>query len=318
MSGSFDLRRLRYFIKAAELGSLTRAAEALHVAQPALSQQVRILESELGVQLLDRGPRGVAPTEAGERMLAEARALIAGMGSIVERVRSGEAPAGQVVIGVGQSIGSVLMGPLLKCSAGKLPHVHIQVRELMGGLLPELMRSGAIDFAISLNTVAGQGIRSVPILTEDMSLVGHRRMVERHLGGPAPASFRFRDLDGLPLFLSRRGQFVRDTMEATAKSKGIALNLLAEVDSVHILKELALGGAGCCVLSRTSVRREKDSHDLYIGRITAPIIRRDIFLVHRTSMTRGASETAALSLDVLARLVKDGLWEGSLKETPRL
>jgi LysR family nitrogen assimilation transcriptional regulator len=313
MSASFDLRRLRYFIRVAELGSLTRAAEALHVAQPALSQQIRILENELGVALLERGPRGVTLTEAGERMLSEARQLVDGMARVVERVKSARDPEGQVVIGVGQSIGSVLMGPLLEQAAHRLPRVRIQVRELMGGLLPELMRSGSIDFAISLNTVSGHGIRSAALLSEEMCLVGQRRIVERHLGGATSDKFRFRDLDKLPLYLSRRGQFVRETIEAAAKSKGIALNLRSEVDSIHILKELALSGAGCCVLSRSSVRRESDDHDLYIGRITAPIIRRDVFLVYRRAMPRAAREVIDLSLEVLARLVKDGLWSGTLK-----
>lgn len=313
MTNSFDLRRLRYFVKVAELGSLTRAAEALHLAQPALSQQIRALEEELGLELLARGPRGVKLTEAGERMLAEARRLISGMATVVDRVKSAQDPEGQVVIGVGQSIGSVLMGPLLERAAEDLPHVRIQVRELMGGLLPELMRSGAIDFAISLNTVTGQGIRSVAILSEEMCLVGHRRLVERHLKRAAPESLRFSDLQGLPLYLSRRGQFVRETIESAAKSKGVRLDLRAEVDSVHILKELALSGVGCCVLPRTALRRERDSHDLYIGRITAPIIRRDVFLVHRAAMSRAAVEIIALSLETLARLVRDRLWDGTIK-----
>jgi DNA-binding transcriptional LysR family regulator len=235
------------------------------------------------------------------------------MARVVERVKSASDPEGQVVIGVGQSIGPVLMGPLLEEAAQRLPRVRLQVRELMGGLLPELMRSGTIDVAISLNTVTGHGIRSVAILSEEMCLVGQRRLVERHLGGATMDKFRFRDLDRLPLYLSRRGQFVRDTIEAAAKSKGIALNLRSEVDSVHILKELALSGTGCCVLSRSSVRRESDDHDLYIGQITAPIIRRDVFLVYRRAMPRAASAVVDLSLEVLARLVKDGLWSGTLK-----
>lgn len=313
MSGSFDLRRLRYFIKVAELGSLTRAAEALHVAQPALSQQMRILEDELGVPLLARGPRGVTPTEAGARLLAEARSLLEGMKGVVDRVKEGEVPEGEVVIGVGQSISAMLMVPLLERAARTLPRVRIQVRELLGGLLPELMRSGAIDFAFSLNTVTGRGMRSVPILAEDMCLVGPRRLVQRHAGGVLGDRFRFRDLDGLPLFLSRRGQFVRDTVENEARSRGITLDLRAEIDSLLLLKELALSGSGCCILSRASVRRELDDHDLYVGRITSPLIRRDVFLVHHDEMSRAAAEVVTLSFDVLARLVKEGQWPGILK-----
>jgi len=316
MLSSFDLRRLRYFVKVAELGSLTRAAEALHVAQPALSQQIRLLESEIGEALLVRGPRGVTPTEAGQRMLAEASRLIDGMRAVVERVRAPADPEGQVVIGVGQSIGSVLVAPLLQRAAERLPRVRIQVRELLGGLLQDLTRSGAIDFALSLNTASGQGVRSRPVLAEEMCLVGPRRLIEQHLRRRPGEKFAFRDLHGLPLYLSRRGQYVRDTIENAARSKGVALNLVAEVDSLHILKELALGGAGCCVLSRSSVRRESEDHDLYIGRIAAPLIRRDVFLVQREPMSRPASEVVRLSIDVLAEMVADGAWNGLLKLRP--
>lgn len=316
MLTSFDLRRLRYFVKVAELGSLTRAAEALHIAQPALSQQIRLLESEIGVPLLARGPRGVMPTDAGQRMLAEARRLLEGMPAVVERVRAPADPEGEVVIGVGQSIGSVLVAPLLQRAAECLPHVRIQVRELLGGLLQDLIRSGAIDFAFSLNTVNGRGVHSRPVLAEEMCLVGPRRLIERHLKRRPGGKFRFRDLDGLPIYLSRRGQYVRDTIENAARSKGVALNLVAEVDSLHILKELALEGGGCCVLSRSSVRRESEDHNLYIGRITAPVIRRDVFLVQREPMSRPASEVVRLSIDVLADMVADDAWSGMLKMRP--
>ena len=316
MSSSFELRRLRYFVKVAEAGSLTRAAAAVHIAQPALSQQIRMLELELGLDLFDRGPRGVKPTEAGKRLLVEARRLLDEMGSVAERVRSPSDPEGQVVLGVGQSVGSMLMAPLLERAAERLPRVRIQVRELLGGLLQDLIRSGGIDFALSLNTVNCDGVKSLAVLSEEMCLVGQRRLVERHLGRDAAGSFRFQELDGLPLYLSRQGQLVRDTIDNTAKSKGVSINLLAEVDSLHILKELALSGSGCCVMSLSSMRREREDHDLYIGRISAPVIQRNVYLVQRRSMSRAATEVLALSIDVLARMVADGTWSGTLKVRP--
>lgn len=313
MSGSFELRRLRYFIKVAELGSLTRAADALHVAQPALSQQMRLLEEELGVALFARGPRGVKLTDAGSRLLVEAKALTGGMKALVERVKGATEPEGQVVVGLGQSIGAVLTVPLLERVARDLPGVGIQVRELVGGLLPELMRTGAIDFAFSLNTVAGRGMRSTPILSEDMCLVGQRRLVERHLGRPPAATFRFAGLDGLPIYATRRGQFVRDSLENTARSRGIRLNVRAEIDSLHILRDLAVSGLGCAVMSRGGLGREARNPDLYVGAIAAPAIRRDVFLVRPGEMPRAASEVASLAMDVVGRLVSEGAWPATLK-----
>lgn len=314
MSGSFEIRRLRYFIKVAESGSLTRAAEALHVAQPALSQQMRSLEDQLGVQLLTRGPRGVTLTEAGQRLLLESRDLLASMKSLKERVKNARDPEGEVVIGVGQTIGSVLMVPLLELASGRFPRVRIQVREMMSGLIPELVRSGAVDFAISYNTPSASGIEATTVLSEEMCLVGQRRMVERHVAVGGAEDFRFRDIAGLPLFLSRRGHIMRELVERAAKAKGITLNLLAEVDSLYIMKELALGGTGCCVLSRANLRREIEHHDLFVGRITAPVIRRDVCLVQRHGqvMPRAAAELAALAVQVLSRMVKDDVWRGTL------
>jgi LysR family nitrogen assimilation transcriptional regulator len=317
MSGSFDLRRLRYFIRVAELGSLTRAADALHVAQPALSQQVRLLESELGVQLFARGPRGVALTEAGQRMLREARELVDGMKGVIERVKGEHEPEGQVVIGVGQSIGSVLMVPLLERISQRLPLVRVQVRELLGGLLSELMGSGAMDFALSLNTVTGQGARSAAILAEDMCLVGQRRLIEPFLKRGESNRFAFRDLEGMPLYLSRRGQFVRDTVERFARSRNVALNLRGEVDSLHILREIALSGAGGCILSRTSVGREIEDRDLYVARITGPVIRREVYLVHRKEMSGAAAAVVELALEVLEGMVADGTWPATLRARAR-
>jgi len=321
MSASLDLRRLRYFLKVAELGSVTRAAEVLHVAQPALSQHMRALEAELGVRILARSSRGVALTEAGQRLYYEAREMLASMKTLVERVRedSGD-PEGEVVIGVGQTIGSLLMVPLLELAAERLPRVRIQIREMLSGLIPDLMRSGAVDFALSYNTSSGNGVEAVTVLSEDMCLVGQRRLVVRHLGRHGKADVRFSQLAGVPLYLSRRTHILRELIERVARQKGITLNLLAEVDSLYIMKELAVGGSGCCVLSRANMRRDIEHEDLFVGRITTPAIRRDICFLrrHGQPLSRAARETAKLALDVLAQMVKDDIWRGTLRTHPDL
>jgi LysR family nitrogen assimilation transcriptional regulator len=315
MAANLDLRRLRYFVKVAELGSLTRAAEALHVAQPALSQQMRSLEDELGVKLLARGSRGVAPTEAGRRLLQEARGLLAGMKTMVERVRGDASePEGEVVIGVGQTIGSLLMVPLLELAAKRLPRVRIQVREMLSGLLPDLVRAGSVDFAITYNAATGNGVEAISVLSEEMCLVGQRRLAQRHLGRALKEDLPVRALAGLPLYLSRRTHVLRELVEGVARQKKVALNLLAEVDSLYIMKELALGGSGFCVLSRANVRREVQHHDLYVGRLVAPVVRRDICFVRRSDapLPRAARDTALLAMDVLAGMVRDDTWRGTL------
>ena len=316
MPGNLDFRRLRYFVKVAELGSLTRAAEALHMAQPALSQHIRGLEDEIGAKLLARGPRGVTLTEAGQRMLEESRAMLVGAQSLAERVRGDSSePAGEVVIGVGQTVGSLLMLPLLEAAAQRLPRVRIQIREMLSGLLPELVRSGAVDFAISYNTASGNGIEAISVLSEEMCLVGQRRLAQRHLGKNLKDEVPFKALAGLPLYLSRRSHILRELVERVAREKKVTPNLLAEVDSLYIMKELALGGTGFCVLSLANVRRELEHHDLYVARIVQPVIRREICFVRRSSgaLPRAAQETVLLAIDLLAGMVKDDVWRGTLQ-----
>lgn len=316
MPGNLDLRRLRYFVRVAELGSLTRAAEALHIAQPALSQHIRGLEEEVGVKLLARGSRGVALTEAGGRMLDEARAMLAGAKLLVERVRGDSSePEGEVVIGVGQTVGSLLVLPLLEAAAVQMPRVRIQIREMLSGLLPELVRSGAVDFAISYNTTSGNGVEAISVLSEDMCLVGQRRLARKHLGKKLKDEVAFKDLAGLPMYLSRRTHILRELVERVARERKVAPHLLAEVDSLYIMKELALGGTGFCVLSRANVRRELEHHDLYVARIVQPVIRRDICFLRRsgTSLPRAAHETVLLAVEVLAGMVKDDVWRGTLQ-----
>ena len=316
MPGNLDLRRLRYFVKVAELGSLTRAAEALHMAQPALSQHIRGLEDEIGAKLLARGPRGVTLTEAGQRMLEESRAMLAGAQSLAERVRGDSSePEGEVVIGVGQTVGSLLMLPLLQAAAQRLPRVRIQIREMLSGLLPELVRSGAVDFAISYNTASGNGIEAISVLSEEMCLVGQRRLAQRHLGKNLKDEVPFKALAGIPLYLSRRTHILRELIERVAREKKVTPNLLAEVDSLYIMKELALGGTGFCVLSLANVRRELEHHDLYVARIVHPVIRREICFVRRSggALPRAAQGTVLLAIDLLAGMVKDDVWRGTLQ-----
>lgn len=316
MPASFDLRRLRYFVTVAGLGSVTRAAEVLHIAQPALSQHIRALETDLGVKLLDRGPRGVALTEAGRRLQSEARDLLAGVKGLLERVRDdAREPEGEVVIGVSQTVGSLVVAPLLEAAARKLPRVRIQVREMLSGLIPELVRSGALDFALSYDTPGGNGVDAITVLSEDLCLVGRRRLVERHLGTRRGATVRFEELAGLPLYLSRRTHVVRETLERAARRKGFRLKLAAEVDSLYIMKELALAGAGFCVLSRANVRREFDDASLHVARIVAPAIRRDICFLrrHAHALPRASAEVATLAAEVLSGMVEEGAWSGTLR-----
>jgi len=103
---------------------------------------------------------------------------------------------------------------------------------------------------------------------------------------------------------------MRELVERCARSRQVTLNLLAEVDSLYIMKELVLQGAGCCILSTANVYRELDRYDLRLVRVVKPSIRREVCLVHRQGqvMSRSAREVAKLATQMLLEMVRDDVW----------
>ena len=137
---------MRYFVAVAEELHFGRAAERLHIAQPSLSHQIRRLEGQLGVTLLDRTSRRVELTEAGRTLLTEGRRLLADSDRTARRVRT--AADERLTVGFYGSAGSDHLPELLRAFAREHPNVELSVRELLLDQLDELL-AGAVDVAFS-------------------------------------------------------------------------------------------------------------------------------------------------------------------------
>jgi DNA-binding transcriptional LysR family regulator len=141
---AMDLRTLRSFVAVVEDGSFSATAERLHIAQPALSLQVKKLEEELGCALLQRLPRGVLPTPPGLRLLGHARDLLARAAMARDDIRGDAAePTGEVTVGLPQSVAALLTLPLLRRVLGELPQVRLRIIESMTGYIPDWVRGPA-------------------------------------------------------------------------------------------------------------------------------------------------------------------------------
>lgn len=312
---SFDLRRLRYFVAVAELGSVTRAASELHVAQPALSHQIRLLEEEIGGELFARGPQGVRLTELGRKLLDESRAVLDKVRALRDSLRDRpDDPEGEVVIGVAQTIGPVLSVPLLRLATKRLPRVRIRIRELMSSDIPDLLRSSSIDFALSYAIQPGRGIQSASMFSEDLFLVGTLKCGQRYFNRLDLTQVTFEQLQNVPLYLSARSNGFREHLERVARDQKIKLNVAAEVDSVSIRKDLALSGAGFTILSGATIRKEIPQRGLFAARITHPHIRRRICFVRQSgsAISRAAQEVAGLVTETLTTLVAKDMWPGAV------
>ena len=125
-----DLKQLETFVQVAELGSFTRASNALGVAQPALSRQVRLLEVELRQALFERTGRGVVLTEAGKRLLAHGRVILAQVERALQDLEDQRgAASGRLVIGLPPSVSRQLTGPLVAAFRERFPKASLSVVE---------------------------------------------------------------------------------------------------------------------------------------------------------------------------------------------
>ena len=138
-----DLKQLAYFVRVAELGSFTRAAVALKVAQPALSRQVRLLEVELRQNLLVRNGRGATPTEAGQVLLAHGRGILHQVERAreeLDRVRG--SLAGRVAVGLPPSIARVLTVPLTRAFRERMPQAQLSISENLSTAMQDQLLHG--------------------------------------------------------------------------------------------------------------------------------------------------------------------------------
>lgn len=248
-----DLKQLDYFVHVAEVGSFTRAAALLSIAQPALSRQVRLLEIELRQTLLIRNGRGVSVTEAGKRLLAHGRGIL----QQVERARQDleetrGAPVGRVAIAMPPSVGRTLAAPVVAEFQARFPRATLGIVEGLTTYILEWLAMGRVDIGLVYNPMPSPAIETFPLLEEQLYLIG-----------PAPARHR-RDRFGKPLPLAELGQCkliipsrphaVRMFVETQMANAGLKMNVAWEIDSVPAILDLVQQGHGYAVLPLNAIR----------------------------------------------------------------
>jgi DNA-binding transcriptional LysR family regulator len=180
-----ELRQLRTFVKVAERRSFTRAADELHIAQQAVSQQIRSLERSLGVTLLRRSSRRVELTAEGKVFLVDSRRVLSAADRAARRVKG--AARGEVgTLRLGYTLTTVwdTIPRLLARVADRHPQINVEAREVFGGDIPDLLRAETCDIALAPMTSCAHGfrrriVRREPLciaLSESDPLAGHRKI----------------------------------------------------------------------------------------------------------------------------------------------
>ncbi len=286
-----ELRSLFYFVRIAELGSITRAASHLRIAQPALTRQVQRLEDELGVALFTRVNRGVRLTEAGEKLRESANRILRDVERTGDEIRAHDAhPSGKIILGVTPTLCPVLVPDLF--ARMRLHHPMIELKVVHAGMvrLEEMLIDGRVDLALMSELSRSRLILSTPLANEEMVLVTQP-------DARPPGIVSANELRRTKLIL---GDGLRAAMDSLLAGFGIDLKVEIELNDHETIRRMVQQGVGASILPYSSVARECANGLAAAHRLLVNGIFRTLALGTATNRTgSGAREAVALAVKAL-------------------
>ncbi|WP_254019904.1 LysR family transcriptional regulator [Mesorhizobium escarrei] len=249
-----DLRRLRYFTAVAEELHFGRAAERMHVVQSAVSQQVKLLEEELGFPLLERSRQKVRLTLPGEVFLPEARDILRRIEEATHRARaSADGSIGRLAIGFVDNVLWSLLPPMLQVFRARWPEVELTLYPLDRTAQIEGLRGSVIDIGIIPSPPPGHGIETALLVEAPLVIAlpdGHRLA-----GTPSLALAALAD-EPFVLFPRKMGSRILDIMVAAFATAGFAPKVAQEAEQLHTLLALVSAGLGATLVPEWVARTQ--------------------------------------------------------------
>lgn len=240
-----QLRHLHYFVRIVEAGSFSRAARTIHVAQPALSQQIAELEEKVGVTLLHRSARGVRPTAAGEAMYREATAILRQVENLPGIVRSaGGEIEGIVSLGVSSTLASYLAGRLMEACRAALPRVKLRLVSGDSMLLKSRIGAGMLDFALVFEDEPTPGFVRQPLFRQSFFLIRREPLP----GGATSVSIE--ELAMRPLILPSQPNVTRGLLDRVFAAANLVPAMVAEADVLSSMLSAVQAGLGDTVVPK--------------------------------------------------------------------
>lgn len=270
--------RLRVFRTVAEEASFRRAAERLHLSQPAVSQQIHALEEELGVVLFDRGKGRIALTNAGTVLLGYARKgarLAAEAQAALERTR-GET-AGELRIGASMTVTQYVLPRLLGAFLEQHPRIEFSVKSANTENIVAALGRGEIDLGLIEGPVSSRDVFRQAVLEDRMVLI-----VGRRSAWPPKAAVPVRALTEVPLIMRERGSGSRRVVELALRRAGLRwrdLRIAMELDSIVAIISAVEEGLGAGFVSEWAIRKEVRLGTVRVIPVEGLEIRRDFSLI---------------------------------------
>ena len=301
-----ELKQLRTLLAVAETGSVTRAAQLLHVVQSAVTKQVRTLESELGVDLFQRTRQGMITTDAGQILIASARRVISDLERTETDVRQQkDAVQGTVRIGILDSVTDLVAEPLVARLSRTHPQIDLQITTAFAGHLREWLYEGLLDASILFGVSDPGAVRVTPIATEKLWA-----MAPRDVGLSDVKPITVRDVAAHPLIVPARGHALRTLIdEATARAH-VEPRISVQVNASRLAMRLVAGGHGWTILPAVCFTYGDVAATLSMAPLDDPQAVRDLILAsprsHRPAPATQVVTNALLGL--LREAAQDGSW----------
>lgn len=310
-----DIAQLKTLIHVAELGSVSRAADRLNIAQPALSRQIRLLEKELGVFLFERHGRGMVITEAGRDILRHATRILDEMEAI--RLAAGVDKAilrGTVAIGTTPTVAEIVTVPLVSRIRQAHPHLGIRFSSAFSGYLLDWLQRGELELAVSYDPQPLRSVKIVPVMVEELLYVSAPG------GSSIPAeSVPFARLAQERLVLPSPRHGLRALVEDCARRAGIALQADVEADSFGAMIDLVRNGFGSTVLPLAPIYSLVRAGDLNAVALADPTPSRKLVLVFPADrpVSPAARFVGETFIEIAGDLVARGIWAGRMLIEPK-
>ncbi|KRE09953.1 LysR family transcriptional regulator [Bosea sp. Root381] len=305
-----DIAQLKTLIHVAELGSVSRAADRLNIAQPALSRQIRLLEKELGVYLFERHGRGMEITEVGRDVVEHAARIMVEMDAIRVLANSGASSLrGTVMLGTTPTVAEIVTVPLVRRIREAHPQLGVRFSSAFSGHLLDWLQRGELELAVSYDPAPLRSLKVVPVMMEELLFV-HAGETRRPVSDPMP----FAQLANEPLILPSPRHGLRAIVEECARRAGITLRAHVEADSFGAQIALVRSGFGATVLPLAPIYSLVRSKELHAVPLTDPTPSRKLVIAYPADrpVSAAARFVGETFIDIAGDLVERGVWTGHM------
>ena len=300
-----DIKQLRTLVTIAETGSVTKAAALLHIVQPAVSRQLRLLEEDVGVALFSRGRYGMELTESGEIFVEYARRALAELDRARSEVKPAAGVAGVVTIGLLPSTCDLLASELVARVANAYPAIRLRISMGYTGHLQNWLELGEVDAALLYDPKPSPILQVQPLLEERLWVVGRPET-----GFNAVSPVALWEIAGEPLILPNAPHGIRSLVEQTCAADGIELSIAAETNAMSVQKGLVLGGLGLTILPSIAIVDDVARGLLSAAPLSdANLLRKIVLALPNTRRVPAAARCVVdLLVDQMSDAVQCGKW----------